>query len=83
MSRYFEWADEIKHLSEEQVEELYQRYLNGEKNCGTGSRIQHFGECPQSVEGIATHHQQGPGMPLLRPSHVGASACQGYSCLNP
>jgi hypothetical protein len=31
MSRYFEWADEIKHLSEEQVEELYQRYLKGEK----------------------------------------------------
>lgn len=32
MSQYFEWADEIKHLSEEQVEQLYQRYLNGEKS---------------------------------------------------
>lgn len=32
MSQYFEWADEIKHLSEEQIEQLYQRYLNGEKS---------------------------------------------------
>ena len=29
MSQNFEWADEIKHLSEEQIEQLYQRYLNG------------------------------------------------------
>lgn len=32
MSQYFEWADEIKHLSEEQIEQLYQRYLDGEKS---------------------------------------------------
>lgn len=32
MNQYFERADEIKHLSEEQVEELYQRYLDGEKS---------------------------------------------------
>lgn len=32
MSQYFEWADEIKHLSGEQIEQLYQRYLNGEKS---------------------------------------------------
>src|SRR4051812_17016953 len=31
MKQYFEWAQEIRHLSEEQVEALYQRYLNGEK----------------------------------------------------
>lgn len=31
MKQYFEWAQEIRHLSEEQVEQLYQRYLNGEK----------------------------------------------------
>src|SRR5471030_166129 len=31
MSHYLERADEIKHLSEEQVEQLYQRYLSGEK----------------------------------------------------
>ncbi|WP_282353517.1 hypothetical protein [Pseudomonas sp. PS01303] len=31
MKRYFQWAQEISHLSEEQVEQLYQRYLNGEK----------------------------------------------------
>ncbi|MDD2103223.1 hypothetical protein D3C76_655010 [compost metagenome] len=32
MSQYFERADEIKHLSEEQIEQLYQRYLDGEKS---------------------------------------------------
>ena len=32
MKQYFEWAEEIRHLSEDQVEQLYQRYLAGEKN---------------------------------------------------
>ena len=32
MSQYFERADEIKHLSGEQIEQLYQRYLDGEKS---------------------------------------------------
>lgn len=32
MSEYFPWAAEISHLTEQQVEELYQRYLNGEKS---------------------------------------------------
>jgi hypothetical protein len=32
MSQYFPWAPEISHLSELQVEEIYQRYLNGEKS---------------------------------------------------
>lgn len=32
MSKYFPWAPEIRHLTELQVEEIYQRYLNGEKS---------------------------------------------------
>lgn len=32
MSQYFPWAPEIRHLTEQQVEEIYQRYLNGEKS---------------------------------------------------
>jgi hypothetical protein len=32
MSQYFPWAAEISHLTEQQVEALYQRYLNGEKS---------------------------------------------------
>ncbi|MGJ7515383.1 hypothetical protein ACSFE6_13760 [Pseudomonas baetica] len=32
MSQYFPWAAEISHLSEQQVEEIYQRYLDGEKS---------------------------------------------------
>jgi len=32
MREYFPWAAEISHLTEQQVEELYRRYLNGEKS---------------------------------------------------
>ncbi|MCU0120810.1 hypothetical protein N8H74_21325 [Pseudomonas sp. B2M1-30] len=34
MTQYFEWPEEIRHLSEAQVEQLYQRYLGGEKKAG-------------------------------------------------
>ncbi|MCM8743283.1 hypothetical protein [Pseudomonas koreensis] len=32
MNQYFEWAEEVRHLSEEQIEQIYERYLNGEKS---------------------------------------------------
>jgi len=31
MTQYFERAEEIRHLSDEQIEEIYKRYLEGEK----------------------------------------------------
>lgn len=39
MKKYFPWAPEISHLSEQQVEEIYQRYLKGEKS---GALIREF-----------------------------------------
>ncbi|MFW9078692.1 hypothetical protein ACOI9X_05335 [Pseudomonas sp. P2757] len=32
MNQYFEWPEEIRHLSAEQIEQIYQRYLDGEKS---------------------------------------------------
>lgn len=32
MNQYFERADEIRHLSEAQIEQIYERYLSGEKS---------------------------------------------------
>ena len=70
MSRYFEWADEIKHLSEEQVEELYQRYLNGEKTAELAVEY----NISANVRSL---------LKVLPPIISKDLACQGYSCLNP
>ncbi|MFJ2486398.1 hypothetical protein [Pseudomonas sp. NPDC087639] len=32
MHQYFELAEEVRHLTEEQIEQVYQRYLEGEKS---------------------------------------------------
>jgi hypothetical protein len=32
LNQYFERADEIRHLSEAQIEQIYERYLSGEKS---------------------------------------------------
>ncbi len=40
MTQYFDRAEEIRHLSDEQIEEIYKRYLEGEKTAALMAEFQ-------------------------------------------
>src|SRR5690606_30297640 len=48
MTRYFDRAEEIRHLSDEQIEEIYKRYLEGEK---TSQLMEQF-QIPSTVRSL-------------------------------
>ncbi len=48
MTQYFERAEEIRHLSDEQIEEIYKRYLEGEK---TSQLMEQF-QIPSTVRSL-------------------------------
>ncbi|WP_208101746.1 hypothetical protein [Pseudomonas koreensis] len=50
LNQYFECADEIRHLTEAQIEQIYKRYLSGEKSANLKAEFQ----IPATVRSLLT-----------------------------